>query len=78
MAAQYTNAQFVSLSAVTAGVKELRAAVDAAQHLLDHRQRATVLFIDEVHHVNYRLPGAQRAEVAASPDSTRTARWATE
>jgi len=52
LAAKAVDAEFISLSAVTAGVKDIRAAVDAAQHLLDHRGRRTVLFIDEIHSFN--------------------------
>jgi putative ATPase len=43
-----TGARFVELSAVTSGVKELRAELAAARAELA-RGRATVLFIDEVH-----------------------------
>ena len=43
-----SGARFVELSAVTAGVKELRGELDAAQRELE-RGRSTVLFIDEVH-----------------------------
>jgi putative ATPase len=40
---------FVELSAVTAGVKDVRAAVDAARDRLAMQGERTVLFIDEVH-----------------------------
>jgi putative ATPase len=40
---------FVELSAVTAGVKDVRAAVDAARDRLALQGERTVLFIDEVH-----------------------------
>ncbi|MDO4644282.1 MAG: replication-associated recombination protein A [Propionibacteriaceae bacterium] len=43
-----SGARFVELSAVTAGVKELRGELDAARRELE-RGRSTVLFIDEVH-----------------------------
>ncbi|MDR1387549.1 MAG: replication-associated recombination protein A, partial [Propionibacteriaceae bacterium] len=43
-----SGARFVELSAVTAGVKEVRAALDQARAELA-RGRSTVLFIDEVH-----------------------------
>ena len=43
-----SGARFVELSAVTAGVKELRAELDAAKRELE-RGTSTVLFIDEVH-----------------------------
>ncbi|HFD91955.1 MAG TPA: replication-associated recombination protein A [Gammaproteobacteria bacterium] len=52
MIARYADAHFISLSAVLAGVKDVRAAVAEAQQVLaGHRQR-TVLFIDEVHRFN--------------------------
>ena len=50
--ANQTNALFLSLSAVLAGVKDIRAAVDQAkQNLLIHNQQ-TILFVDEVHRFN--------------------------
>src|SRR4029077_1742835 len=46
------HARFVALSAVMAGVKDLREAVaEAAQHR-DQRNERTVLFIDEIHRFN--------------------------
>ena len=52
LAASATNSEFTSLSAVLAGVKEIRAAADAAQEALNRTGRGTVLFIDEVHRFN--------------------------
>ena len=46
---QVTKRRFTELSAVTAGVKDVRAAVDAARRELGMSGRQTVLFIDEVH-----------------------------
>jgi putative ATPase len=46
---QVTRRRFVELSAVTAGVKDVRAAVDAARRELGMTGTQTVLFIDEVH-----------------------------
>jgi putative ATPase len=46
---QATNRQFVELSAVTAGVKDVRAVMDAARRDLGMTGRETVLFLDEVH-----------------------------
>jgi putative ATPase len=46
---QVTRRRFVELSAVTAGVKDVRAAVDAARRELGLSGTQTVLFIDEVH-----------------------------
>ena len=40
---------FVELSAVTAGVKDVRAVIDRARDSLAMHDRGTVLFIDEVH-----------------------------
>jgi putative ATPase len=44
-----TDRTFVEVSAVSAGVKEVRAAIDRARSDLTHRGRETVLFVDEVH-----------------------------
>jgi putative ATPase len=46
------DAEFVALSAVMAGVKDVRAAVERAQLLRAERGRRTVLFLDEVHRFN--------------------------
>ena len=46
------NARFVALSAVLAGVKDIRAAVSEAQMERQRTGRNTVLFIDEVHRFN--------------------------
>ncbi|SDS84350.1 replication-associated recombination protein A [Actinopolymorpha singaporensis] len=46
-----TNRAFVEVSAVSAGVKEVRAVIDAARRDLG-RGRETVLFVDEVHRFN--------------------------
>src|SRR5579859_5201597 len=46
---QVTRRRFTELSAVTAGVKDVRAAVDAARRELGLTGRQTVLFVDEVH-----------------------------
>ena len=52
LVAQYADARFASLSAVLAGVKELREAIAAAQVAQRRDQRATALFVDEVHRLN--------------------------
>jgi len=44
-----TDRRFVEVSAVSAGVKEVRAAIDAARAELVGTGRETVLFVDEVH-----------------------------
>src|SRR5487761_1456494 len=46
---QVTKRRFVELSAVSAGVKDVRAAVDAARRTLGMSGAQTVLFVDEVH-----------------------------
>jgi putative ATPase len=46
---QVTKRRFTELSAVTAGVKDVRAAVDSARQHLGMSGRQTVLFVDEVH-----------------------------
>src|SRR5512146_373194 len=46
---QQTNRRFVEVSAVAAGVKEVRAAIDAARAELARGGPETVLFVDEVH-----------------------------
>ena len=45
-------AEFLRLSAVMAGVRDVRAAVERAQMLWREQQRRTVLFVDEVHRFN--------------------------
>jgi putative ATPase len=47
--ALHTDRHFVSLSAVTAGVKDVRDAIAAAQAHIDEDGRGTILFLDEVH-----------------------------
>lgn len=46
------DAEFISLSAVMAGVKDVRAAVEQARKLRDYSGRRTLLFLDEVHRFN--------------------------
>jgi len=52
MLAENAEAEFMTLSAVLGGVKDIRAAVDRARKLRDEQQRRTVLFVDEVHRFN--------------------------
>jgi putative ATPase len=47
-----TSRRFTELSAVTAGVKDVRAAIEAARRELGLTGTQTVLFIDEVHRFN--------------------------
>jgi putative ATPase len=49
---QVTRRRFVELSAVSAGVKDVRSAIDTARTELGLTGNQTVLFIDEVHRFN--------------------------
>ena len=44
--------EFVPLSAVTSGVRDLRAATDGARERLKYVGRGTIVFVDEVHRFN--------------------------
>ncbi len=44
-----TNKRFVELSAITAGVKEVRAVIDGARRAVGGYGKETVLFLDEIH-----------------------------
>jgi len=46
------DAEFIAISAVMSGVKELRAAIERAKQVQLGRQRKTILFVDEVHRFN--------------------------
>ncbi|MCX8085778.1 MAG: replication-associated recombination protein A [Rhodocyclaceae bacterium] len=46
------DADFIALSAVFSGVKDIRAAVEQAELALAQRGRRTLLFVDEVHRFN--------------------------
>ena len=52
MMADRSDAQFLSLSAVMAGVKDIRAAVEQAKQARAASGQPTVLFLDEVHRFN--------------------------
>ena len=52
MLAESSHAEFVALSAVMAGVKDVRVAVERAQARRREAGVATVLFLDEVHRFN--------------------------
>jgi putative ATPase len=52
LVAKTCDAEFIALSAVMAGVKDVRAAVERAQQLRRENGRRTVLFLDEVHRFN--------------------------
>ena len=46
---QATNKRFVELSAITAGVKEVRAVIDSARRASGGYGKETLLFLDEIH-----------------------------
>ena len=50
--ASTTDREFVALSAVTAGVKDVREVIAAARERLAESGRGTILFLDEVHRFN--------------------------
>jgi|TARA_B110000261_G_scaffold163694_1_gene210446 putative ATPase len=50
--ADNVDAQFISLSAVLSGVKEIRESVAKAQFVSEQKNKKTILFVDEVHRFN--------------------------
>src|SRR5882724_895367 len=46
------ESDFIALSAVLSGVKEIREAIERAQMNRDNLNRRTILFVDEVHRFN--------------------------
>ena len=50
--AQTADAEFVPLSAVLSGIKDIREAVERAELTLQQTGRNTILFVDEVHRFN--------------------------
>ena len=52
MIASYANARFLAISAVLAGVKEIRAAIEQAREARQMYRQKSILFVDEVHRFN--------------------------
>ena len=50
--AAHVHVHFIAISAVFAGVKDIRAAMDEARLMRDQWQKQTLLFVDEVHRFN--------------------------
>lgn len=50
--AERTGAEFISLSAVLGGIKDIREAVQRAREAWQSRRRRTLLFVDEIHRFN--------------------------
>ncbi len=46
------NAEFIALSAVLSGVKDIREAIERAKAVRDQFNKRTILFVDEVHRFN--------------------------
>ena len=52
IAAAMTGRHFIQLSAVMAGVRDVRAAIETAREQRAYQQRRTLLFLDEIHRFN--------------------------
>lgn len=50
--ASLVKSDFIQLSAVSSGVKEVRAAIEKAEFNLKQKNKKTILFIDEIHRFN--------------------------
>ena len=50
--ANTADAEFISISAVLSGIKDIRDAIERAQLTLQQHNRKTILFVDEVHRFN--------------------------
>ena len=66
--ASISNAEVVELNAVTAGVADIRKAVDQARYSAQSLGRKTLLLVDEIHHFNKTpqdalLPSVERGDV---------------
>ena len=46
------ESEFISISAVLSGVKEIRGAIERAEFVRDQHNKKTILFVDEVHRFN--------------------------
>lgn len=64
-----TDRSFVQLSAVNAGVKDVRETIEVANHRLGERGQGTILFLDEIHRFN---KAQQDALLPAVEDGTLT------
>ncbi len=72
MIAATTDSHFIALSAVMAGVKDIRAAVAEAEQHRHMSNRGTVLFLDEVHRFN---KSQQDAFLPYVEDGTLDVHW---
>jgi len=76
-----TGRDFVEVSAVSAGVKEVRAVLDSARRTLARGGRETVLFVDEVHRFSKSqqdalLPGVENRWVSLVAATTENPHFA--
>ena len=76
-----TGRDFVEVSAVSAGVKEVRAVLDSARRTLARSGRETVLFVDEVHRFSKAqqdalLPGVENRWVSLVAATTENPHFA--
>jgi len=76
-----TGREFVEVSAVSTGVKEVRAVLDAARRTLARGGRETVLFVDEVHRFSKTqqdalLPGVENRWVSLVAATTENPHFA--
>lgn len=69
LVAEATSKQFIALSAVTAGVKDVRETIDSSRRRLAEHGTGTILFLDEVHRFN---KSQQDALLPAVEDGTLT------
>ena len=52
LSAKAFDREFIAISAVLAGVKEIREAIEQAQQNMDQYGKQTILFVDEIHRFN--------------------------
>jgi putative ATPase len=52
LSAQAFDREFIAISAVLAGVKEIREAIERAQQSMSQHHKQTILFVDEIHRFN--------------------------
>ncbi|HHT20818.1 MAG TPA: replication-associated recombination protein A [Tissierellia bacterium] len=47
-----TSSDFITINAVTAGIKDIKQVVERSKQNLEHRAQRTILFVDEIHRFN--------------------------
>ena len=52
LSAKAFDREYIAISAVLAGVKEIREAIEQAQQNMDQHDKQTILFVDEIHRFN--------------------------